>query len=428
MRPATRWPQPSAPIVGGNTIKIYSRADSLTAIHIAADSDDPLVRQLHFTGNDDGNTQFVIAGTAFDARPAGELRGDSTFTLEIILRRRRRRYPPCRRRPRSTSSFDRLTRQGWTMSRWWFSISSGGIDAAPVANGLAAGDVIVSESNGTFSIAANPATAIKSIRLLAPTDNPARAELGLGAVQDSGTIAPAVVNALNRPTSQRPGIFERRRRRLTCASRTRAAQSTCPYLVRPDGTNVGTDDLLADIQTAVATALTASGRPTTDVTVAIGAAGTLEFTGSATITSLHITATGGNPVQTQLGFDGDQRSDSGNLGLDDLRQDVQAAVDNALASTPGFRSGDVIVGIETTPTGGTIRFGEKSELGFGPVQEASGTAHVPAVIQGYAAIDTPRSGVLSAIASFDLQVTIGGVTKTVTVNVPVDSANVQTAD
>ena len=60
-------------IVGGNTIKIYSRADTLTAIHIDADPDDPLVRQLHFTGNDSGNAQLVMAGTAFDARATGEL-------------------------------------------------------------------------------------------------------------------------------------------------------------------------------------------------------------------------------------------------------------------------------------------------------------------------------------------------------------------
>ncbi|HEX3150272.1 MAG TPA: hypothetical protein VHR66_19505 [Gemmataceae bacterium] len=407
-------------IVGGNTIKIYSRTDTLNAIHIDADPDDPFVRQLHFTGHDDGNAQLVIAGSAFDERAAGELRGDSVFTLEIL-----------KGGATAPTTFDVVLHQADTAGVGDVSLVVSrfqqALDAALVANGFAAGDVTINVVSNKVTIAANPSAAIKSIRLLAPTDSPARAELGLGAVQDSGATSPAVAVAPNKPSSQRPGILSAPATfdiRITDAT----GSVHIPVLIAPNGANVGTDDLLVDVQKAVATALTAAGRSSSDVLVAIGLGGTLEFTGATAITGLRITTTGGNPVQTQLGFDGDQSSDSGNLGLDDLRMDVQAAVDSALTSTSGFRLGDVVVGIESTPTGGTIRFGRKGELGFGPVQEATGTALVPAVIQGFAPISTPRSGVLSAAAGFNLQMTIGGVTKSLTVSVPVDAANTRTAD
>jgi hypothetical protein len=407
-------------VVGGPTIKVFARTDTLTSIRLEADADDPIVTQLGFAVESESGARVFVAGSAFHARLAGELRGDAIFTLEAV-----RFDSP------TPLVLDVAIRQadmaGLTTPAQVAAKVQQAIDATLVNQGMSAGDVTITFADGAMTLATNPAAPIRSIRLMAPVDNPARAELGLGAIGASATGTPAAIVAPTPMASPRAGLLSAPAT-FTLRLQDGAGTVSLPIQVDPDGANADDADLLDDVQQAIETALVAAGRLATDVAVSLSADGHLTFTGAAGVTALRITATGGNPVLDQLGFAADSTGAGGNQSLEELRQDVQAAVDAALAETPGFRPGDVLVGVQTGATGGTLRFGQRGDLGFGPVQQATGTPAAPALIQGLAPLNTPRAGVLSGRAEFTLAVTTAAGVKTVTVDVVPDAANVSNAD
>lgn len=403
-------------IIGGDTIKIFTRTDAITALAISAAPTDPLVTQLHIAANATSNAQGVIAGTSFTARELGELQGDTVFTLEI--------------RTSDTGDpkvIDVVLRRSQTIGLATTTALAARLqqelNGVLVANGFAANDIVFEERDGRFRLIANPTASIRSLRLLAAQSNPARDELGLGAVQE-GTTSITAANVLN---TQRAGILSSPAT-FTLTVVEGASSTLLPITVTPDGFNFDNADMLADVEAAVDAALTLVGKPTSTIMVTLDIAGRLVFTGGAGVTKLRIAASGINPMQSQFGFAGDVTNAAGNLVVGDLRADVQAAVDNALASTSGFRAGDVFVGVETTQSGGIIRFGARNELGLAPVTEGLKTATDAARIQGLAPIRTNRTGILATPGYFDLAVTTAAGTKTLGVLIPADITNRTVAD